>query len=252
MAYTAQEIRHPAPRKMTLVWLAQMFVSTRGRGLTRYTLTQSVWAAYSHTFSSEELAPAYLAHLIQRQPLAQRLSAALAEGSLSAGKLDPARLRRMAFDRDITITLGTAIAWLDTLVSWGIFTETRRQYKLRAPLDVMPDVFPLLVWIWWHEHRQAQIPLDAFVASPLFAWFKTEDFAAGWAAQDGRVWQLTQVDGQDVALLQPHDVASFRRTLLNLLSTRGRDNRQQPRRGHSDESSPADPEQQARPGSKRQ
>src|SRR5690606_6330570 len=157
MDYTAQEIRHPAPRRLTLLWLAEMFIETRGRGLARFTLTQSVWAAYSHTFNHLDLAPAYLAHITQQQPLARRLSAEFARACLAAERMDPAQLRRLAAEQQIRMTLGTAVAWLDTLRTWGILTAERRQYAPRGPLDVSPAIFPLLVWIWWREHRQAVI-----------------------------------------------------------------------------------------------
>jgi hypothetical protein len=233
--YTVRELRDKAARRQCVLWLATHFAPSRASA----TLAQNVWASYSHHFPSADLAAAYLAHLILCEPLA-RQAATLLHGQIIPGA---------AMNRSHLSTINVAPAALDafmrTLLQWEVLAADPRKggYMVDKRLCVPVQSFPLLVWVWWLETRQASItPMD-FAQLPLWAWFETEDFAAGWQRFAGQLWTLEMDRGEQTIFLHPTDTAAFTRSLLNLLSADGRRGRQLPRH---DEHRDARPE--ARPG----
>ena len=221
--YTVREVRDKALRRRCVLWIANHFAPSR----TAATLNQNVWASYSHHFRTNDLAVAYLAHLTCCEPLARQTTAAV-HGQISPGK--PLGRGLMA---DVNAVSGALESLLRTLQQWEVLAADPRQggYLVEKQLDVAPQVFPLLVWVWWLDTRQASVTAEEFAQSPLWSWVKTSDFAAGWQRYAGRLWTQENDGGAVTFFMHPTDTAGFSRSLLNLLSTDGRSGRQLPRHG---------------------
>jgi hypothetical protein len=220
--YTVREIRDPVLRRRCVLWIAHHFAPKRGAS----TLTQNVWASYSHHFRARHLAAAYLAHLTCCEPLARHATAAL------HGKITPGTALGRAQLSHLATAPGALEAWLRTLYQWDVLVADPRQggYIVDKSLSLPVQTFPLLVWVWWLEARQSSITPEEFDHLPLWSWIATDGFAAGWQAYAGRLWTLERAGGATTLFLHPTDPAAFTRALLNLLSTDGRSGRQLPRR----------------------
>jgi hypothetical protein len=219
--YSVREVREEALRRRCVVWMARHFAPSRSAS----TLAQNVWASYSHHFDAKALAPAYLAHLIMREPLLRQLTTAL-HGRVSPGmSLGRTRLG------DVAAVPGALEALLRTLQQWGVLAADPRQggYVVEGCLCVAPPLMPLLVWCWWLDTRQPCIPLEEFAQMPLWTWIETEGFASGWQRYAGRLWTVERDAGVPTLYLHPTDTGGFTRALLNLLSIDGRKGRQLPR-----------------------
>lgn len=228
--YTVRELRDKASRRQCALWLAAYFAPSRASA----TLTQNVWASYSHHFSSTDLAPAYLAYLVLGEPLA-RQAAALLHGQITPG---------VTISRSHLGAINAAPAALDafmrSLLQWEVLAADPRKggYMVDKRLGVPVQSFPLLVWVWWLETKQASITVAEFAQLPLWAWFETEGFAAGWQRFAGQLWTLEADGGEPAIFLHPTDTAAFTRSLLNLLSVDGRRGRQLPRHDERGEARP--------------
>ncbi len=233
--YVAQEIRSAAVRQAVLAQIAADFVETRGRGRFARTLPQNVWATYSRNFPSAALAPAYWVHLAAGWPLAYVMAAAWGTALTPGDVLDDALLTAVIGTEPDPASLADLDACLRTLYYFGVLALRRNsgRYVYAKRIAVPPPIFPLLVWTWWQQQGVSTVSRTDFAQSPLFAFVDSADFAAGWAAAEGKVW-TTDATGQTVQLL-PRDRAAFERTLLNLLSTEGRKGRDQPRDGEPPE-----------------
>ena len=220
--YSVREVGNKALRRQCVAWIAQHFAPRRAA----VTLTQNVWASYSHHLRATDLAAAYLAYLITREPLARQTTAAL-HGQVTPG---------MALGRtqlgDIPVASGALDTWLRTLQQWGVLIADPRQggYLVDKRLAVPVQTFPLLVWTWWLDARQPRISQAEFAQLPLWTWLDTDAFDVGWQTYAGRLWTLEHEGDDLTCLLHPTNHAGFIRALLNLLSTDGRSGRQLPHR----------------------
>jgi hypothetical protein len=219
--YSVREVRDAAVRRRCVAWMANHFAPSRSGA----TLAQNVWASYSHHFRPSDLAPAYLAHLVLREPLARQTTEAL------HGHLVPGMPVGRALLRNVNAASGALECLLRTLQQWGVLGADPRKggYVVDRRLGVAPPILPLLVWCWWVDARQPSVALEEFRGLPLWAWMETGDFVAGWQRYAGRLWTLEADAGVPTLYLHPTDTASFTRALLNLLSTDGRAGRQLPR-----------------------
>jgi hypothetical protein len=225
--YSVREVSDRAARRRCVALLAGHFAPSRAAA----TLTQNVWASYSHHFDAATLAPAYLAYLILCEPLARQASGAL-QGQFAPG---------MAIARSqlshLKAVPGALDALMRTLQQWEVLAADPRKggYIIEKRLCVPVQSFPLLVWAWWLETRQSSLSLAEFAQLPLWTWFRSEEFEKGWQYYVGRLWTLEANGGEPAFFLHPTDTAGFTRSLLNLLSTDGRRGRQLPR--HEERSS---------------
>jgi hypothetical protein len=219
--YSVREVRDKGERRRCVVWIANHFAPSRAAT----TLTQNVWASYSHHFRANDLAPAYLANLISCEPLARHLTCAL-HGQFTCGNAIGRSLLG-----NINAAPGAMESLLRTLQQWDVLCANPRNggYVAEQRLAVPTHIFPLLVWTWWLETRQAQISLAEFAQLPQWTWIETSCFAAGWQGYAGRLWTLETNEGEPTVFFHPTDHAGFTRSLLNLLSTDGRRGRQLPR-----------------------
>lgn len=220
--YSVREVGDRALRRQCVAWMARHFAPRRASA----TLTQNVWASYSQQFQATELAAVFLAYLIIREPVAREVTTTL------HGQVSPGMTIRRSQLRNVAAVPGALDAWMRTLQQWGVLLADPRQggYWVDKRLAVPVATFPLLVWVWWLDTQQSSIPLAQFAQLPLWTWFETEDFDAGWQTYAGRLWTLETVDGELTCSLNPTNHAGFIRALLNLLSTDGRRGRQLPRR----------------------
>jgi hypothetical protein len=238
--HTGREVRVESMRRSCVAWLADHFAPSRSG----HTLTQNVWASYSHHYSVQELAPAYLVHFTLVEPLVRRVAAAL-QFQMQPGS--PINRNTLLNSLDAqTISPGALDRLLHTLQQWGLLDSNHRvqaprvgehgvaDYRANSPLRVAAPIFPLLVWCWWLETRQPQISMVEFAHSPLWTWIEIEDFDAGWNRYAGRMWTIETVAGLPTICLRPTELADFTRALLNLLSTDGRSGRQHPHQAQSD------------------
>jgi hypothetical protein len=225
--YSVREMRDQALRRRCVTWLANHFAPSRAA----FTLNQNVWASYSHHFRANDLAPAYLANLILREPLARQVTASL------HGQIAPGTSVARAGVVNVNAVPGAVDSLLRTLQQWEVLVADPRQggYVVDRRLSVPVQTFPLLVWAWWLDARQASIPVAEFAQLPLWTWIATADFAAGWQQYAGRLWTLESDGGEPTLYLHPTDTAGFTRSLLNLLSTDGNRGRQLPRHGERGE-----------------
>lgn len=225
--YSVREMRDEAMRRRCVIWLANHFAPSRAAT----TLNQNVWASYSHHFRANDLAAAYLTYLILREPLARQVTINL-HGQMAAGT----SVARTGVT-NVNAAPGAVDSLLRTLQQWEVLVADPRQggYVMDKRLAVPVQTFPLLVWAWWLDARQASIPVAEFAQLPLWTWIATDDFAAGWQHYAGRLWTLDADSGEPTLFLHPTDTAGFTRSLLNLLSTDGNRGRQWPRHGERGE-----------------
>ena len=225
--YSVREVRDKAARRQCVRWIASHFAPSRAAA----TLTQNVWASYSHHFRATDLAPAYLAHLIVSEPLARAFCHALHKQLAPGGTVARTLLN------NVQAAPGALESLLRTLQQWDVLVADPRKggYMLDRHLTVAPQIFPLLVWVWWLEARQPHIAVDEFAALPLWACTECATFAEGWQGYVGRLWTLETDGGQPTIFLHAADPAAFTRSLLNLLSADGRRGRQLPRHDERDE-----------------
>jgi hypothetical protein len=225
--YSVREVRDKALRRRCVTWLANHFAPSRAAA----TMTQNVWASYSHHFRTAHLAPAYLAHLMLCEPMARHIAAVL-HGQFAPG----ITINRSLFN-EINAAPGAVESLLRTLQQWEVLVADPRQggYLVDRPLSVPVQSFPLLVWVWWLDCRASSISLAEFAQLPLWTWFAVDSFDAGCHCYAGRLWTIEPDHGEPTLFLHPTDTAAFTRSLLNLLSTDGRRGRQWPRHGESGE-----------------
>jgi hypothetical protein len=221
--YSVREMRDKMARRRCIVWFANHFSPSRAAT----TLTQNVWASYSHHYLPNQLAPAYLAHLISCEPLAQQVTATI-QGQNTSGMA----IGRSHFTQ-IQAASGALESFLRTLVQWEVLAADPRRggYIAERRLNVEAQTFPLLVWTWWLGARKPSLSLEEFAQLPMWSWFDLACFEAGWQSYAGRLWTLEKDGGEAAFFLHPTDTAGFTRSLLNLLSTDGRRGRQLPRHG---------------------
>lgn len=226
--YSVREMRDQALRRRCIMWFANHFAPSRAAA----TLNQNVWASYSHHFRANDLASAYLAYLILCEPLARQATAHL-HGQITLGM----SINRTQFS-SLNAVPGALESFLRTLQQWEVLVPDPRQggYLIDKRLCVPVQTFPLVVWAWWLDTRQASIPLAEFAQLPLWTWLEADDFSAGWQRYLGRLWTLDNEKGEPTLFLHPTDSAAFTRSLLNLLSTDGRRGRQLPRHDDRGES----------------
>jgi hypothetical protein len=219
--YSVREVRDKTLRRRCVGWIANHFAPSRASN----TMTQNVWASYSHHYRTTELASAYLAHLILCEPLAREVTTAL------HGQFAPGMPMGRGQVNGVSAHPGAIDCLLRTLQQWEVLVADPRQggYIVDRPLPVSIQVFPLLVWTWWLDARQPNISQAAFAELPLWSCLDVASFESGWQSYVGRLWTVEKDGGEPSVFFHPTDAATFTRSLLNLLSTDGRSGRQLPR-----------------------
>lgn len=225
LSRTMQEVDGKESRRKSLTVILRYFVETEGSSRSRRTAAQDVWAAYSRAYPAGSMAPAYLAHLIAQNEVAQAASRFITRRHAPGDVLTSAALRRHVVARfgERKVVTNAVSAFLRTLQYFGVLSPGQRlgDYRLAARLPVPREVFPLLVWAWWQKHLSPQIDLDDFAQDPAMAFLEPGGFVEHWRAYQPALWVLQERLGERRATLKYGEAASFQVALLGLLPLSG-------------------------------
>ncbi len=94
LAHTMQELGGEKTRRNSLTVILRYFVATEGGGQSRRTAERDVWVAYSRAYPASTMAPAYLAHLIAQNEVAQEATRFLVRRHALGDELDSSDVRR--------------------------------------------------------------------------------------------------------------------------------------------------------------
>lgn len=203
VSQTMQELGGEKTRRNSLTIILRYFVATEGGGQSRRTATQDVWVAYARVYPASTMAPAYLAHLIAQNEVAQEASRFITHRYALGDTLTSTELRRHVVARfgERKVVTNAASAFLRTLQYFGVLAPGERlgEYRFVARLPVPHEVFPLIVWAWWQQHLSPQIELDGFAEDPSVAFLHPDGFH--WRAYQPALWVLEErLDGRRVTL----------------------------------------------------
>jgi hypothetical protein len=218
---TMQELGGEKTRRNSLTVILRYFVATEGGGQSRCTASRDAWVAYSQAYAASTLAPAYLAHLIAQNEVAQEASRFITRRHAPGDPLTSGELRRHVVARfgERKVVTNAVSAFLRTLQHFGVLSPGERlgEYHFATRLLVSREVFPLIVWAWWQAHLSPQIDLDAFGEDPALAFLEPDSFAGHWAAYQPALWVLEErLDGRR-ATLKYGEADTFEQALLGLL-----------------------------------
>jgi hypothetical protein len=224
LSQTMQELGGEKTRRNSLSIILRYFVVTEGSRNLRHTVAEDVWVAFSRTYPASMMAPAYLAHLIAQNEVAQEISRFLTRRYTPGDAFTSGELRQhvsLTFGQRKVVT-NAASAFLRTLDSFGVLTpgQQKGEYQFTAQLPVSKEVFPLIVWAWWQAPRMPQIDLDNFVEAPALAFLQSDNLATHWSAYHPILWSLDErLEGRR-ATLKHVEATFFQEALLKLLPNR--------------------------------
>jgi len=228
LTHTMQELGGEKTRRNSLTVILRYFVATEGRSQSRRTTEQNVWAAYAHAYPASTMAPAYLAHLIAQNEVAQEASRFMARRYGLGDILTSGELRRHAASQfgERKVVTNAASAFLRTLQHFGVLSPGKRpgEYNYVARLMVPREVFPLVVWAWWQRHLSPQIDLDSFEENTALAFLNTESFGSHWKTYQRSLWVLEERLQTQRATLKYGEVDAFRWALVVVLGNIGTGN----------------------------
>lgn len=221
LAETMQELGGEKTRRNTLTVILRYFVATEGGGQSRRTGSQELWADYAHVCPAAMLAPAYLAHIIAQNEVAQEATRFLVHRYSLGEKLASGQLRQYIAARfgQRKVTLNAASAFLRTLHYFGVLSSADKpsEYQFTSRLPVPQPTFPLVVWVWWQRHLSPQINLDEFEANPMFAFLQSDQLRSRWQAHQPALWVLEErVEGRRAVLKHP-EADEFEQALIETL-----------------------------------
>ncbi len=221
ISQTMQELGGEKTRRNSLTVILRYFVATAGHSQSRRTVSRDVWVAYARAYPASILAPAYLAHLIAQNEVAQEASRFITRRHAPADPLTSGELRRHVVARfgERKVVTNAVSAFLRTLQYFGVLSPGERpgDYQFTAPLPVPREAFPLIVWIWWQAHLSPQIDLEGFTDDPALVFLESEGFAGNWAAYQPALWVLEERLDLRRATLKYGEADTFEQALLGLL-----------------------------------
>ena len=222
LTQTMQELGGEKTRRNSLTVILRYFVKTEGSSQSRATADHDVWVAYSRHYSARTLAPAYLAHVISHNEVAQQATRFITQRHAPGDHVTSSALRRHIIGQfgERKVVTNASNAFLRTLLYFGVLEESGKlgMYRFRGPLTVSREVFPLVVWAWWQRHLSPQIDLEEFRTDPALAFLRAEQLASHWQAYQPQLWVLEErIEGRR-ATLKHADAAGFEQALLQLVS----------------------------------
>ena len=223
VSQTMQELGGEKARRNSLTIILRYFVNTEGGGQSRRTATQDVWVAYARVYPASTMAPAYLAHLIAQNEVAQEATHLIRHRYALGDSLTSGELRRHVVARfgERKVVTNAVSAFLRTLQYFGVLAAGERlgEYHFVAQLSVPHEVFPLIVWAWWQRHLSPQIDLDGFEKDSSVAFLQPDDFH--WRAYQPSLWVLEErLDGRR-ATLKYGETDAFGQALVDALDKEG-------------------------------
>lgn len=193
---TMHELGGEKTRRNSLSIILRLFVTTTGRGQSHRTAAQDVWADFSRTYPVSTMAPAYLAHLIAQNEVAQAACEFITQRYSPGDTLASTDLRQYVIRRfgERKVVTNAASAFLRSLTGFGVLMEGERrgQFDWVGRLSVLREVFPLIVWTWWQKHLSPQIDLGSFEEDPAVAFLEQDSFALYWRAYQPTLWVLEE------------------------------------------------------------
>jgi len=222
LTQTMQELGGEKTRRNSLTVILRYFVETKGGSQSRATADHDVWVAYSRHYSARTLAPAYLAHVISQNEVAQQATRFITQRHAPGDKVTSSTLRQHIIGRfgERKVVINASNAFLRTLLYFGVLEDGGKlgAYRFRGRLAVPREVFPLVVWTWWQRQLSPQVGLEEFRADPALAFLDVEQFASHWQAYQPQLWVLDErIEGRR-ATLKYADAAGFEQALLQLVS----------------------------------
>jgi hypothetical protein len=221
LAHTMQELGGEKTRRNSLTVILRYFVATEGGGQSRRTAERDVWVAYSRAYPASTMAPAYLAHLIAQNEVAQEVTRFLVRRHTLGDELDSSEVRRRAASQfgQRKVVTNAASAFLRTLQYFGVLDvgEGRGAYGYVGRLPVSREIFPLVVWAWWQRHLSPQIDLDGFRDDVALAFLETHSFDLHWRAHQPALWVLEQRPDVRRAALKYPEAGALHNAMTALL-----------------------------------
>lgn len=221
LGYTMQELGGTRTRQHSLTIILRYFVGTEGGGKFRVTLPTDIWVAYSRAHPPSVMAPAYLAHLIAHNEVAQALTGLFRLRHEPGDVVTTGDLRRAVIARygERKVVTNAASAFLRTLQRFHVLEDGAKAgtYRFVSLLPVEPEVFPLVVWSWWQAHSEPQIDLEAFEDDPALTFLGKEHLDGLWEAHQPALWNLeARIEGRR-ATLRYADRVGFEGAMLDRL-----------------------------------
>jgi hypothetical protein len=221
LIHTMQELGGEKTRRNSLGIILRYFVETEGGGKSRRTVSQDVWVAYSLAYPVNMMAPAYLAHLMGQNEVAQEIGRFLTRRHSPGDTFSSTEVRQhvsLTFGQRKVVT-NAASAFLRTLDAFGVIVPGRQKgaYQWATQLSVAKEVFPLVVWTWWQVSQSPQIDLAAFAGSPALAFLEADNFFDHWTTYQPTLWAIDErLEGRR-ATLKHVEADFFAGTLFQLL-----------------------------------
>jgi len=208
-------------RRNSLTIILRYFVPTVGGGPSRRAESRNVWAAFARVHSAEAMAPAFLAHVIAQNEVAQEASRFIARRWSPGHDLTSNELRRQIVTRfgERKVVTNAVSAFLRTLQYFGVLADGERlgQYRFADLLPLSNEIFPMIVWVWWQAHLTPQIDLDEFQADPALAFLKSDDWAAYWRMYQPALWAIEERLDVQRATLKYGEAGLIQESLTDLL-----------------------------------
>ena len=196
LAQTMTELGGVKTRQNSLTIILRYFVAMEGGGHSRRTAARDVWVAYSRVYPAGTLAPAYLAHLIAQNEVAQEAGRFITRRHAPGDTLTSRDLRRhiTGLFGERKVVINASSAFLRTLQYFGVLADGDRlgEYRFTTRLPVPREAFPLVVWAWWQRHLAPQIDLDGLAEDPAVAFLQHEGFHDLWRAYQPALWTLEE------------------------------------------------------------
>ena len=217
---TMQELGGEKTRRNSLTVILRYFVDTESGGSSRSTAERDAWVTYSRRYTAETMTPAYLAHLVAQNEVAQAATRFITQRHSPGDSLTAGELRRYIIGRfgERKVVINASNAFLRTLLHFGVLMDAGKlgTYRFRGQLAVSQEVFPLVVWAWWQRNLSPQIDLEAFGADPALAFLRGEQFESHWQSYQPALWVIEErIEGRR-ATLKHAGSAGFERALLAL------------------------------------
>jgi len=218
---TMQELGGERTRAHSLTIILRYFVGTVGGGNSRVTLPEDIWVRYSRTYPVNVMAPAYLAHLIAQNEVAQTVTGFFRLRHAPGDEITSSDVQRLVIAKygQRKVVTNAASAFLRTLQRFHVLEDGAKMgtYRFLGLLSVEQDIFPLLVWSWWQAHLEPQIDLDAFQDDPALTFLEKGHLDGLWEAHQPALWSLeARIEGRR-ATLRYADRVGFEGALLEQL-----------------------------------
>lgn len=220
---TMQELGGEKTRRNTLSIILRNFVDSEGGGNNRHTVDHDIWPSYSKSFSTNDILPAYLVHIISTSEVAKEATIFINHRFIPGSILKSEELRRYLISKygERKVVLNAGSAFLKTLQYFGILKVGNKigEYFYCNRVKTCIDIFPLLVWSLWNKKPAPQIDLELFINQIELSFLDITDWESNWKAYQPNLWVISERVGAHNATLKNPEIMAFKNQLLGLLAT---------------------------------